>query len=188
MKHQTLTEDDEARVALYCLGSLAAEEASAFERHLSQDGCDACRAQVAGMAEVSGGLAVAPTPQLPPPSVRARVLAEARGARMTVIPTFAFTLEREGDWTEIEPGVRKKILVAARPGDASSSYLIRLAPGATTASHEHDCFEHCYVIAGDLFIAGRHIHGGDYHYAPRGSVHDDIRTEDGCLLLIVEAR
>ena len=47
--------------------------------------------------------------------------------------------------------------------------------------------EHCYVISGDLYIAGRHIHGGDYHYAPPGSVHDGIRSDGGSLLLIVEA-
>jgi anti-sigma factor ChrR (cupin superfamily) len=59
-------------------------------------------------------------------------------------------------------------------------------PRAAAPSHRHECFEHCYVIAGDLFIAGRHIRGGDYHCAPRESLHDDIRSAGGCLLLIVE--
>jgi anti-sigma factor ChrR (cupin superfamily) len=139
------------------------------------------------MGDVCAGLALAPAAHAPPPAVRARVLAEARRGPATVVPTFAFTLEQEGDWVEIQPGAHLKMLVSGRPGDRSASYLVRLAPGATTAAHRHECFEHCYVIAGDLFIAGRHIRGGDYHYAPRGSLHDDIRTENGCLLLIVEA-
>jgi len=73
------------------------------------------------------------------------------------------------------------MVVSGGAGDTSSSYLIRLAPGAAAPSHRHECFEHCYVIA------GRHIRGGDYHHAPRESLHDDIRSEGG-LLLIVEAR
>jgi hypothetical protein len=42
-----------------------------------------------------------------------------------------------------------------RGDEASSSSLIRLAPGVTAPAHLHECFEHCYVIA------GRHIRGGD---------------------------
>jgi anti-sigma factor ChrR (cupin superfamily) len=104
-----------------------------------------------------------------------------------VVRTFSFTLEEEGDWIELKPGVHQKMLVSAAGEDGSMSYLIRMAPGTFVASHPHERFEHCYVIAGDLEIAGRHIHGGDYHYAPRGSVHESPRSHGGCLLLIVEA-
>jgi anti-sigma factor ChrR (cupin superfamily) len=187
MRHVELTDEDRTRVALYALGALPAEEALAFERHLS-DGCERCREETAAMRDVCDELALAPAPVAPPSAVRARVMAELRHGRATGAPTFAFTLEREGDWIEIQPGVQQKMLVAGRPGDASSSYLIHLAPGATAASHRHDCFEHCYVIAGDLVIADRHIHGGDYHYAPKGTLHHDVRSDGGCLLLIVEAR
>lgn len=187
MRHVELTDDDQARAALYALGALSAEEALAFERHLTDDRCERCARELAAMRDVCGDLALAPGLATPPPAVRARVIAEARRGQATVVPTFAFTLEREGDWIEIQPGVHRKMLVSGRSGDASSSYLVRLAPGASAASHRHECFEHCYVIAGDLFIANRRIHGGDYHYAPRGSLHDDIRSEGGCLLLIVEA-
>lgn len=187
MRHRSLSDDEQARAALFSLGALPPAEARAFERHLTEDECDVCRAEVAAMADVCAGLAVAPDAELPPPDVRARVLAAARSGQATVVPTFAFTLEQEGDWIQIQPGVHQKMLVSGRAGDTSSSYLIRLAPGASAASHRHECFEHCYVIAGDLFIAGRQIRGGDYHYAPRESLHDDIRSEGGCLLLIVEA-
>jgi anti-sigma factor ChrR (cupin superfamily) len=187
MRHVELTDDDRARVALYALGALPAEEALAFERHLSE-GCERCREEAAAMRDVCDEMALAPAAVSPPSAVRARVMAEARHGRASVAPTFAFTLEREGDWVEIQPGVQQKMLVASRPGDASSSYLIRLAPGATAASHRHEYFEHCYVIAGDLFIADRHIRKGDYHYAPKGSLHHDVRSETGCLLLIVETR
>ena len=188
MRHVELSDEDQARAALYALGALSAEEALAFERHLADDGCERCAGELAAMRAVCDDLALAPGLATPPPAVRARVLADAHRERTTVVPTFAFTLEREGVWIEIEPGVHRKMLVSGRPGDPSSSYLVRLAPGVRGASHRHDCFEHCYVIAGDLFIANRRIHAGDYHYAPRGSLHDDIRSEGGCLLLIVETR
>jgi anti-sigma factor ChrR (cupin superfamily) len=183
--HDVLDEEQETLAALYALDSLGPEEARAFARHLDEDGCAVCRAQVEAMTAVGDDLALAPAAAAPSAAVRRRLLGRIAGDASL---TFAFTLAQEGDWTEIQPGVLQKTLIAARPGDPSSSYLVRIAPTTRVAAHEHACFEHCYVISGDLFIAGRHIRSGDYHYAPPGSVHDHIRSDDGCLLLIVEAR
>ena len=187
MTHDVLTQEQETLAALYALGSLESGEAQAFARHLADDACDVCRVQVEAMAGVCGDLALAPSPSRPSPAVRGRVLAQAAHGRTKVVRSFAFMLEKEGDWIEIQPGVQQKTLVTPTGDDGSSSYLVRIAPGAQVAMHAHERFEHCYLIAGDLVIAGRHIHGGDYHYAPRGSVHESARSDGGCLLLIVEA-
>ena len=44
-----------------------------------------------------------------------------------------------------------------------------------------------FVIAGDLRVAGRHLHAGDYHRADQHSTHDETASEGGCLLLFVES-
>jgi anti-sigma factor ChrR (cupin superfamily) len=62
-----------------------------------------------------------------------------------------------------------------------------LEAGARVATHRHADDEHCYVISGDLHVAGRRIVTGDYHRADAGSVHQSLYSEGGCLLLIVES-
>ena len=52
-----------------------------------------------------------------------------------------------------------KDLIQPRPDDPSRSYLVRME---------------------------RHRARGDYSYAPRGSVHEAIRSDEGALLFIVE--
>jgi anti-sigma factor ChrR (cupin superfamily) len=183
--HVTLNDEQEAQAALYALGSLPADEAAAFERHLRE--CTTCRRQVDAMGDVCGDLALAPSPRTPSPAVRARVLAEAAGAVARPVAPFGFALETEGDWITLGPGFQRKDL-ACRPGDRSASYLIRMDPGAIAPLHSHESDEHCYVVSGDLHVAGRHLRGGDYHYAPHGTVHKGLRSDGGCVLLIVEAR
>jgi anti-sigma factor ChrR (cupin superfamily) len=87
----------------------------------------------------------------------------------------------------LAPGVERRSLLAT-PVAGSDAYLIRMAPGAEFASHLHGSVEHCFVLTGDLHVAGGHITSGDYHLAAPGSQHGVTRSDAGCLLLIVEAR
>ncbi len=89
----------------------------------------------------------------------------------------------EGDWIEILPNVHKKILNIDEEVD-KESYLLRMAPGATAPSHEHDSDELCYVIEGDLAFGDVHLNAGDYHIAYRGSRHGEAITRNGTLLFI----
>jgi anti-sigma factor ChrR (cupin superfamily) len=182
-----VTDPIRERAALYALGALDTKAARAFERHLT-GGCGVCRSEVDGHQATAGELALAPAPVSPPAGVRARVLAGAAraGAAAERGAWFRFTLSDEGPWDEIQPGVQRRDLIGALEG-ASTGYLIRVAAGAHIAAHRHAAVEHCYVVAGDLRVAGRHIHAGDYHRAARGSVHEETRTDGGCLLLIVES-
>jgi anti-sigma factor ChrR (cupin superfamily) len=176
VKHLTLTDDDRERATLWALDRLDADEARAFAAHLAE-GCAACRDEVDGLIAVTRDLALAAPPVTPPSSVRARVVRA---------PSFRFVLDLEGDWVDIQPGVQRKTL-AAGGGGASQTYLIRMAPGARVARHEHATVEHCYVVEGDLHIAGRHIRRGDYHRAAAGTAHEPPWSDGGCLLLIVES-
>lgn len=189
MRHRTLTDEQETLAALYALGSLQPDEARAFEHHLSEDGCDVCRRQVEAMSDVCGDLALAPSPATPSPAVRSRLLTTVAGAehpRAAGSMGLAFTLADEGEWIELKPGVFTKELMAPTPGDPSRSYLVRMEPGTVLDRHGHECFEHCYVISGSIVVHGRRMRPGDYSYAPRGTVHEPIPSDEGALLFIVE--
>jgi len=186
MKHDTLTNEQETLAALYALGSLDPAEAASFERHLTEDACDVCRRQVDAMAGVCGDLALAPSPVTPSPAVRTRILREIGGAPATATAGLAFAFVADGEWIELKPGVLRKMLMAPRPGDPSRSYLIRMEPGAVLDRHGHRGFEHCYVVAGSTMVGGRRMGPGDYSYAPRGTHHDAIPSDEGALLFIVE--
>lgn len=69
----------------------------------------------------------------------------------------------------------------ARPGDPSRTYLVRMEPGTVLDRHGHERFEHWSAI-----VHGRRMRTGDYSYAPRGSVHEPIPSDEGALLFIVE--
>lgn len=186
MKHTRLTDGLRERTSLYALGAMTADERRAFEAHL-EGGCTACRDEADACRVLAGNLALAAPPALPRRGVRAGLLAAARASRPAVPRApFRFVLEREGDWLPLHPGVFRKRL-AEGPETAGASYLIRLDPGAVVPRHGHDATEHCYVLEGDVRIGGRHVGAGDFHLAEPGSTHDGIRSERGCLLLIVES-
>jgi anti-sigma factor ChrR (cupin superfamily) len=179
--------DTEARerAALYALGALDSETARDFEEHLAH-GCSTCAADYEGFSAVARNLALDAEPVAPPGDLRERVLARARTASRVEQSGFQFLRAHEGTWVEIAGGVEQRIL-AGRPGTPPATYLVRLAPAVTVDTHVHGAVEHCYVLAGDVRIAGRRLEAGDYHEAAIGSVHEGLRTEGGCLLLIVEA-
>jgi anti-sigma factor ChrR (cupin superfamily) len=184
VKHARLTDTLRDRASLYALGSLPEDDAREFGAHL--DGCDICREEVRASSSVACDLALAPTAVPPRPELRQRLLA-AIARPPTPGPGFAFVHEPEGAWTEIQTGVFQKVL-ARRSNTDPTAYFIRMEPGARVATHHHGSVEHCYVVEGDLHIAGRDIQAGDYHLADHGTTHDDAWSREGCLLLIVESR
>lgn len=186
MKHVRSTPEQRTQAALYSLGTLALDQRRRFVEHL-EERCPVCRAEVASFEAVVDDIALAAAPVPPRRELRAALLARA-AAEVTPmpLPPFHFVLEGEGAWTEVEPRVFRKDL-AVFPGSGPSVFLIRIEPGAHAATHRHRGVEDCYVISGDLHVAGRHIHAGDHHRAAAGTTHEGIRTDGGCLLLIVDA-
>jgi anti-sigma factor ChrR (cupin superfamily) len=172
------THDDGERAALYALGALDAEDTHAFEAHLAE-GCARCAAEIESHALVARTLTLLPDPIVPPPAVRERVLA-AIAADGEHDRGYDFVREAEGTWVEITRGVFRKEL------GRDAGFLLRMTPGSDVPRHAHSAVEHCYVMRGDVRIAGRELHVGDYHRAEFGSVHESIGSRSGCLLLIVE--
>ena len=95
------------------------------------------------------------------------------------------TVEQSGgDWIETSPGNYVKIL---RSDDETMSMLVRLAPGTTFPKHYHPADEETYVVEGETWFGDIHLTQGDYHLAPKGTTHGEVRTETGCVLLIRKA-
>ena len=88
------------------------------------------------------------------------------------------------DWLEAAPGNSVKIL---RSDEESMSMLVRLEPGATFPRHSHPADEETFVLEGETWFGDIHLVAGDYHLAPQGTEHGEVRTETGCLLFIRKA-
>ncbi len=92
--------------------------------------------------------------------------------------------ETTGDWIETGPGNSIKIL---RSDDETMSMLVRLEPGTTFPRHYHPADEETYVVEGETWFGDIHLVAGDYHLAPKGTTHGEVRTDTGCVLLIRKA-
>ncbi|HEX4930984.1 MAG TPA: anti-sigma factor [Gaiellaceae bacterium] len=68
----------------YALDALDPAERATFEEHLSS--CERCREELQGFWQVSGALAHAAGGPTPPPSLRNRILEQARAERANVVP------------------------------------------------------------------------------------------------------
>jgi len=64
------------------------------------------------------------------------------------------------------------------------SFLLRMAPGATSRPHEHMDFEEFFVISGELVDADGTVFGsGDFVSFAPGSKHWST-TREGCVLAV----
>lgn len=89
----------------------------------------------------------------------------------------------QGDWEKFSPRIKMKVL--RREADGSSmSYLLKLEPGAFLVPHKHAIDEECVVLEGEVTIGADLVGTGSYHLAPRGMVHQSIRSELGAILFI----
>ena len=101
---------------------------------------------------------------------------ERRGVTSTVRPD-------QGEWEKFSPRIKLKVL--RREADGSSmSYLLKLEPGAFLVPHKHSMDEECVVLEGEVMIGTELVGPGSYHLAPRGMVHQPIRSEHGAILFI----
>jgi anti-sigma factor ChrR (cupin superfamily) len=206
MRH-TRAEDAACELAaLHALGALEGEEARSFERHL-EEGCAACAAGVEGFAAVCSALALAPPAAAPPPSARekllARVSSEAEGAQpekserpaprdtgragspAANVSALLVVRAGEGEWMETEDsGVSVKLLYVDRERETYTT-LVRMSPGSRIPRHRHRGAEQCLVLEGDVCSGPHTLAAGDFNCAPAGSVHDELTSDGGALLLII---
>lgn len=203
--------DDELRdqAALYVLGSMPEDDARQYRLHLAA--CDACRAEVDLVSEVTGELALLAPAEPPPAELFERTLERVRAAEApcaapleTDEPAVGQVWKRWRDdsagaapityldrgATGFEPtafpGVRARQLFVDREHQRVTM-LVRMDPGAAYPPHRHAGPEDCFVLEGDLDTGDHRMHAGDFSRAAEGSVHAVQSTRAGCLLLIVSA-
>jgi anti-sigma factor ChrR (cupin superfamily) len=124
----------------------------------------------------------------PSPAVRERIMGHASDAAREAEPPLSeamhFIRRDEGWQPHPIPGITVKVLsVDDRTGVAT--LLIKAAPGTTYPAHHHSGPEGCYVIEGEVLVAGRRIGPGDFHLADADSDHDALYTETGATVLLV---
>jgi anti-sigma factor ChrR (cupin superfamily) len=181
------TDDErEELFARYSLGIAEPAERRALEQHLGE-GCVECAAALEAMAVVTGELALQVDPVPVSGALRDRVLAAVDEAATASERGFHFVVAEEGGWRDLGDGVQHRAL-GRDPITSSISYLVRVAPGASVPSHAHRGTEHCWVVEGDFIVDGRVLRSGDYHRADAGTIHRSLRSEHGCVFLVVEAR
>ena len=211
MSHTTTDEEAAGRAALYALGALEGDEARAFEEHVSS-GCEACARELRDFEGVVADLGLAAPEAEPPAGVRARLLAlvseEGGGAaggasaeraashgsdehgggpslRGGAAEGFLVVRAGEGAWLPTDDaGVAYKLLYAD-PDRGTVTTLVRMQPGSRIRSHRHLGVEQCLVLEGDVRSGAVGMTAGDFNCSLPGSVHEELVTDGGALLLLV---
>lgn len=111
--------------------------------------------------------------------ILARLDAEARAEASGWITVRAY----DGPWQQIAPKIDKKVL-QVNAANATESYLLRVEPGAQAPPHRHETDEICIMLSGEVRYGDFYLRAGDYHFAPKGSVHGEAYSEQGALLFI----
>ena len=206
MSHTTTDEEAAGRAALYVLGALEGDEARDFEEHLTA-GCDACAAELRLFEGVVADLGLAAPEAEPPAGVRSRLLELVAEAGQVAADDCAETARAdapadepnlrgdaegflvvragEGEWMPTEDaGVAYKLLFAD-PGRGTVTTLVRMQPGSRIRSHRHLGVEQCLVLEGDVSSGAIRMTAGDFNCSLPGSVHEELVSDKGALLLLV---
>ncbi|HEY0078161.1 MAG TPA: cupin domain-containing protein [Pyrinomonadaceae bacterium] len=201
--------------SLYALGSLDMAEAGEFERHLDEgcEVCAAeVRSFDSVLEQLAWASIVARPPVELREKLLTRIALEATpskvgegetaplpaahtmssqpfqsspSASVSPVPGILTIRASEGEWQETEDaGVFVKMLFS---DEAIGVYtrLVRMSPGARIPRHRHTGVEQCFVLEGDLRTIDAVNVSGDFLCAQPGTVHDELTTEQGALLLIV---
>ena len=129
--------------------------------------------------EISAAIASKIMPTTPAPEVALRI--KTKLMQRVQADSHEFVFANQGEWKTLLDGVQIKLL---HKDFATKSFLLKLAANAVIPAHVHTQDEESYVIDGSVYLEGILCHAGDYHYAVAGSQHQEIRTAEGCTLLI----
>ena len=89
-----------------------------------------------------------------------------------------------GEWQHRSTGIDMQILF---DDGRTMTRLVRFAAGARLASHQHCGNEESTVLEGCCYVGDLLLNKGDYQLALDGSVHDEVHSPHGCILLVRSA-
>jgi anti-sigma factor ChrR (cupin superfamily) len=179
--------DAASLVALDALGML--DEAERLELEQALVGSADLRQEHQSLCDIAAALPLALPLQTPSPAVRERITAHAsrsvsrRSAEQNTADLH-FIDSNEAWQPHPIPGITVKVL-SVDQSTGVATLLIKAAPGTTYPAHHHSGSEGCYVIEGEVLVAGRRIGPGDFHLADADSDHDPLYTETGATVLLV---
>jgi anti-sigma factor ChrR (cupin superfamily) len=98
--------------------------------------------------------------------------------------TFFYADSESKPWraSTFAPNVEVKELGAA---NGRVMQLVRFPPGTVFPVHRHEGPEFVYVLEGELIQNGRRLGRGWVSVATAGTVDKDVKSETGCVFLIV---
>ena len=100
-------------------------------------------------------------------------------------PGFLVVRAGEGRWRPTDDaGVSFKLLFADRERGTVTT-LVRMEPGSRIRSHRHLGVEQCLVLEGDVRSGEVGMTAGDFNCSMPGSVHEELISDGGALLLLV---
>jgi anti-sigma factor ChrR (cupin superfamily) len=83
----------------------------------------------------------------------------------------------------VAPGVFVKDIAVT---DGWEMQVVRCEPGARFPVHTHERPEFLFVLEGELVQGGRRLGPGWASVAAPGSVDDNVHSETGCVLVLVD--
>jgi len=136
--------------------------------------------------ETAALLAGAIKPVLPKPSLKARVM--TRIAQYESLNPLADVRPYDGEWIPTGvPGLEIRNLFHDR-GTGRTTMLVRMQPGVRFPAHKHGDDEQCLVIEGDIRWGELVYQKGDFVAMGKSTMHPEIYTETGNVLLIIAGR
>ena len=130
-------------------------------------------------AETLAALFAALKPVAPPPGLESKVR-----ARIAATPNTLITVRADaGQWRELAPGVRVKVLTVDRSAN-THSLLVEMDAGASMPAHDHATAEECLVLQGEVALGDIVVRAGDFHCAPAGVPHGPVFSAQGVLMFV----
>ncbi|UWQ55951.1 cupin domain-containing protein [Leisingera caerulea] len=138
------------------------------------------KSDIAADAEMLSALGGAVVPVIPPEGLFDKIEAKIDGLEADEVQTLR---AEDGEWVRRTDKIWKKLL-SENPKSGRSIYLLRCEPGAVIPEHFHDHDEHALVIEGELWMGDLHVRAGDSQFSRAGSVHPQLSSPTGCLILV----
>jgi quercetin dioxygenase-like cupin family protein len=161
--------------AAYALGVLEDDEAELASARARQDAAFAGEAR--RWSERFATLNPLPEDgQVPPAEAWHAICARTGSQRLT-------RHADEGVWLPGGDGITVKMLTVDPPSGRRTA-LMRLQPGALLPAHDHEDFEECLVVEGEVDLDGVSYRVGDYLVAPTRTTHNQLQSPKGALVLL----
>jgi hypothetical protein len=170
------------------MGLLDADQAREFEKLCAAN--PEATADLQQWQEVAASIALTAPAAPPSPALKDRLLAKIsrpRGLQL-VAPGLHAAFARDAVWRSTPfPGVSyRRLFVDPSTGMATS--ILRMDPGSVYPGHKHEAPEQALILEGDCFQGSVYFETGDYQRADGGTVHEPIRTGNGCLILVMASQ